>query len=37
MENTGENAIWVQFHATLQFSISFIHPINTLTKKYDES
>ena len=29
MENIGENAIWIQFQATLQFSISFIHPVDT--------
>ena len=30
MEYIGENAIWVQFHATLQFSISFMQPVDTL-------
>ena len=31
-EYIGENAIWVQFHAALQFSISFIQTVDTLFK-----
>ena len=32
IEYSRENTIWVQFHATLQFLISFIQPIDTLIR-----
>ena len=32
MECIGGNATWVQFHVTLQFSISFIQPVVTLIR-----
>ena len=31
-EYIGENAIWVQFLGTLQFSISLIQPVETLIR-----
>ena len=32
VECIGENAIWVQFHATLEFSIPFMQPVDTLIR-----
>ena len=35
LEYIGENAVWVQFHATLRFSISFMQPVNTSKEYYE--